>query len=145
MRYATETKSYAIYLGGPGAWKAAETTESGDLATDWYEEEDLVDAMQAALRARLASFTEAMPEVTGDWAGYWARVREADARVGVQVGFMEIPGLGTGYFLVASQIEMDDDEPAVDPAWDARLRVATDALGLTPTTSATWIDAPIEL
>ncbi|MFF2612342.1 hypothetical protein [Kitasatospora sp. NPDC058046] len=124
MRYETETMSYALYLGANGAWHVREASEGGDLVTAWYdgrdEMADFVDSAQSALR-------------------------ETGAPAGIEVGFCEIPGVGTGFFLVAAQTGSDSDEPATDPAWDTKLQAAATALALTTFRPASWIDAPIEL
>lgn len=144
---------YGYHLGGgDGDWLVQGAGEFGELpALDWYSEDgedgdDFVTAAEKRLLARLADFTET------DWQvdGYFAREREAKARLGVRFE-SHCSGDYPMYLLIAEGFTayrgdadvIDMAALAVEPetnGWDEKLRAALDVLGLRPTQQrAQWL------
>lgn len=143
--------AYGYDLGsGDAGWKVREVGEYGELQLDWYnpDDEDGDDFQTAAERRLLAAsgFAET------DWQveGYFAREREAKARLGVEFdtychGDYPMYLLATKVITVyrgdVKQIDMAElvQAPSVH-GWDDKLRAALETLGLTPTQDrARWL------
>lgn len=138
------TNAYLMYgyeLGGSDvAWKVQQVDEDGTLTVDWVDQGDgdFEEAAMQQLRAA-AGFAET------DWQvdGFFARQREADARLGVSFEthcHSEYPV----WVLCAKRISayrgesepIDFDALAAQAAaedWDGKLAAALAVLGLTPT------------
>lgn len=124
-------------------WKIREADEYGELALDWYDEEDDEDFPAQAMRRLLnaSGFTETWETRTGD--GYFTREEEAKARVGVE--FETYCKDDYPLFVMAVHVitvSRGDSEildlPALMAApaehgWDDKLRAACEALAISPT------------
>jgi hypothetical protein len=135
--------AYGYNLGGEEGWELQGLGEYDELPTlDWYDadnEDGFQEAAEKRLLAELADFTET------DWQvdGYFAREREAKARLGVEFD-SHCSGDYPMYLLAAKVItvyrgsvkDIDMTTLAVEPemnGWDDKLRAALGALGIAPT------------
>ncbi|WP_328934170.1 MULTISPECIES: hypothetical protein [unclassified Streptomyces] len=134
---------YGYHLGGgDGGWELQGLGEYDELPElPWYNEdsEDFQGDAEQLLLAQLAGFTETW-ESGGE--GYFAREREAKARLGVTFE-THCSGSYPGYLLIAKGITAHrGDVESIDFAEltaevqqadaDAKLRAALEVLGLTP-------------
>lgn len=137
--------------GGDSEWKVRDAGEYGELPTlAWYtpdeDAEEFEEAAERRLLAQLTGFTET------DWQadGFFAREREAKARLGVEFETYcsgDYPML----LLVAhvttvrrgdcERIDLVDLQQRPEQKdWDAKLTAALNVLGLTPTQErACWL------
>jgi hypothetical protein len=143
--------AYGYDLGGEeGEWKFAEyDKDTYELRLSWFDDSNdtgeddeaggFIEQAEARLLAEVGGFTET------DWQaeGYFARQREAEARVGVEFESY-CSGDCPMYVLAAHVITVHrGDSKLIDPAellaqpetegWDAKLAAAVEALGITPT------------
>lgn len=135
--------AYGYDLGSnESGWKIREAGEYGELpALPWYGpqgDDDFQSAAERRLLADIAGFTET------DWQvdGYFAREREAKARLGVT--FDTYCSGDYPMYLLATHVTTvyRGDTEHIDPAdmlrrpaaegWDAKLTAAVTALGITP-------------
>lgn len=144
--------AYGYDLGGGEGWKLQGCGEYDELPElPWFNEEnedgnDFQSAAERHLLAELADFTET------DWQvdGYFARERDAKARLGVEFDtycsgeypeFLLAAKVITVYRGDVKHIDMAElaDAPEMN-GWDERLRTALTALGITPTQErAQWL------
>jgi hypothetical protein len=129
--------AYGYDLDGPdGEWQIREVDEYGSPTLDWWDDDDIIEAVETKLLAA-TGFTET------DWQvdGYFTRRREALAAIGVEV-ISHCSGECPMYILAAHSTTARRGGPkTVDPAdmaalqkdADARLARALEALGMTPT------------
>lgn len=129
---------------GDSEWAVREVGEYGQLQVDWFGEDD--DDFHAVAEARLlasAGFTETW---SSENEGYFAREREAKARLGVK--FETYCSLDYPMYALAAKGSVHtayrgDCKPvsfAVQPEWDDQLRRALKVLGMTPTQErAQWL------
>lgn len=132
--------AYGFNLGSENdGWEAEETDEYGGLRLDWWNgNDDFIEAAKERLLAELAGFTET------DWQadGYFARKREAEARLGVEFESYCSDDYPM-WLLAATTITVyRGDVKALDLAalqreaaesvYNDKLRAALTALGLTP-------------
>ncbi|WP_433364195.1 hypothetical protein [Streptosporangium sp. CA-115845] len=142
----TGVLAYGYALGGAGGWNISEVDEYDGIdpaKVTWYDDDDEEDDFTKQAERRLldaSGFTETYED---GHEGYFAREREAKARLGVEFyghGYDE----GQVYALVTKTITVDWGESKVldlpallaEPAekgWDDKLRAALTALGITPT------------
>jgi hypothetical protein len=144
---------YGYHLGGDeDGWLFEGLDEWGTLPDgffDWYDKDSedssgFLEDAQDQLLARVAGFTET------DWRadGYFARKREAEAQLGVEIE-SHCSGDYPMYLLVAKAItayrgdveEIDFQALAEEVhGADIKLRLALDALGIRPTQEqAQWL------
>ncbi|MFB7162302.1 hypothetical protein [Streptomyces sp. NPDC056242] len=136
---------------GEGLQNIREAGEYGELPPlSWLDEngdEDLADAVERRLLAEVIGFTETWS--SGN-EGYFGREREAKARLGVEIQTYCSESCPM-YVLAAHVIRVSRgdaemlhprslaDQPDLE-GWDEKLRVALEALGITPTQErAQWL------
>lgn len=133
--------AYGYDLGGDEGWKLEGLGEYGEFPElPWLDEDEgFQESAERRLLAEIAGFTE-------EWSpgkdGYWERKEAAEARVGVK--FDSYCSGDYPMFLLATKVitvhrgsvkDIDMLALAAEPAangWDAKLRAALAALGITP-------------
>ncbi|HEY9371875.1 hypothetical protein [Streptomyces sp.] len=145
--------AYGYDLGGEEGWKLQEAGEYGELPElPWFDEENedgdgFQESAERRLLAEIAGFTETWS--SGN-EGYSDRKREAKAQVGVE--FDTHCSGDYPMYLIATKVitvyrgsvkDIDMAALAVEPemnGWDEKLRIALQALGITPTQEkARWL------
>lgn len=132
--------AYGYDLGGSDEWKIREVGEYGEFPERaWHAGDNVVEDAERHLLSEIAGFTEVWGRGN---EGYLGRLCEAEARLGVT--FETYCSDGYPMYLLAAHVTTvhRGDVEAVDPVdlaqrpaaegWDAKLRAAVAALGITP-------------
>lgn len=131
--------AYGYNLGGADAgWEIQQADEDGEWTPVWASDpDDLIGDVEKVLLAAMG-FTETDYQAEG----YFDRQREAQQRVGVEIESF-CSGDYPMYVLAAHAITahrghvkavdfVELDKLRVEQAWDAKLKRAAEALGITP-------------